>query len=154
MSGVSEGFLFDDAGRLTAITVIDKEEDSKIQVLDLSNIKSRILGAAELELVISYGIKGQKVTADIEELVGKNLPDGMYVTYVEVDSPAYRAGIMVGDIIYRINTYTISDLYDVRIVIDSKKVGDVISTHLYRNMGTKYNTYTLPVELSHKNDKK
>lgn len=147
ISGISEGFIFDNDGNLIAIVDIDNIENHNIKVLDISSIKTRVSSAAIRESVINLGVKGQKVTAQIEDLVGKDLPDGLYVTHVEVDSPAYKAGIMVGDIIYRVNTYSVDELNDIRYVIDSLKSGDEISVFLYRNMGTKYNTYKLPVVL-------
>ncbi|MFQ8902809.1 MAG: PDZ domain-containing protein [Lachnospira eligens] len=47
------------------------------------------------------GITGQNVT---EELAAKyGLPSGVYISNVDIDSPAYYAGLQAGDVISAIN---------------------------------------------------
>ena len=129
------------------MSVLNENEAGKMNVIDLNGFKTELYSVINRGYATRLGIIGQKVTMEIENLVGEELPDGMYVTEVKMDSPAYKAGIMVGDIIYKINTTSVENLTDIRKYLDSKQKGDVVTVYLYRNMGTRYNTYTIPVEL-------
>ncbi|MBQ1193584.1 MAG: PDZ domain-containing protein [Lachnospiraceae bacterium] len=147
VSGAVDGYLFDNSGNLLAVSVRTENAEGKISVIDLTGFRDEIYSVVTKGYATGLGITGQKVTLEIEKLVGTELPEGMYVTDVVMDSPAYKAGIMVGDIIYEINVTQIESLNDVRAFLDKRNKEDVVSVHLYRNMGTRYNTYTLAVEL-------
>lgn len=147
VSNITDGFVFDGSGNFIAMSVLNENEAGKMNVIDLNGFKTELYSVINRGYATRLGIIGQKVTMEIENLVGEELPDGMYVTEVKMDSPAYKAGIMVGDIIYKINTTSVENLTDIRKYLDSKQKGDVVTVYLYRNMGTRYNTYTIPVEL-------
>lgn len=147
VSNITDGFVFDNTGNIIAMSVLNENEAGKMKVMDLTSFKSELYSVINKGYATRLGVIGQKVTMEIENLVGEELPDGMYVTEVKADSPAYKAGIMVGDIIYKINTASVENLTDIRKFLDGKKKGDVVTVYLYRNMGTRYNTYTIPVEL-------
>ena len=71
----------------------------------------------------------------------------MYVTDVKEDSPAYEAGIMVGDIIYKINTSNIESLRDIRKLIDGQEAASEVDVYFYRRLGNRFNTYNTTVTL-------
>lgn len=146
LAGIEEGFVFNQDGKLMAMSV-QKEEDGRVTVIDLCSIKKTLNVLITYGEIVQMGIVGQKVNAEIEDIIGNDLPDGIYVTDIKSGSAAYRAGIMVGDIIYKVDTTTVESLKDIRKKIDTKKKGDVVNVHIYRNMAGVYNTYTLELEL-------
>ena len=146
LAGIEEGFVFNQDGKLMAMS-IQKEEDGRVTVIDLCSIKKTLNVLITYGEIVQMGIVGQKVNAEIEDIIGNDLPDGIYVTDIKSGSAAYRAGIMVGDIIYKVDTTTVESLKDIRKKIDTKKKGDVVNVHIYRNMAGVYNTYTLELEL-------
>lgn len=142
-----DGFLFDNAGNLTGMYMPLKRDGSIVSIQDLTGINSLIESVIDEKKVPFIGITGQKVSVEVEKLVGHNMPDGVYVTDVAVDSPAYKAGIMVGDIIHRAEATSIRSISDIRGLIDKKNVGDTITIYIYRNIVSKYNTYSIDVKL-------
>lgn len=63
----------------------------------------------------------------------KSLDSGIYVTYVNANSPAEKAGIKEGDIILSVDGQIIEQMSDLRELIYSKKVGDIVKIKYSRN---------------------
>jgi S1-C subfamily serine protease len=63
-----------------------------------------------------------------------NVPSGAYVVNVRSGSPAEKAGIMEGDIIYKIDGKEVSDLGK---IISDKKSGDNLKIEYWREGETK-----------------
>ena len=69
--------------------------------------------------------------ADLAEVYGRNLKDGVYV--VSVTGPAKKAGIKEGDVIKSINNEEINNMLDFRSAIYEKDVGDIVEVIIERN---------------------
>ncbi len=63
------------------------------------------------------------------------LPEGVYVSEVEVKSPAEEAGMKAGDIIVEAAGKVIKDTDALTGIISSQKAGDTISIKVYRVEG-------------------
>ena len=59
-------------------------------------------------------------------------PEGIYVTEVEVDSPAYKAGLQAGDIIYEYNGGAVGSVQDFSDMILMSEKGDSVTIKLKR----------------------
>ena len=62
-----------------------------------------------------------------------HLPNGLYVTQVDTESQAFTKGIVVGDIITRINDVVIEDALVLGVFAQTVAPGDTVTLSLYRN---------------------
>lgn len=79
----------------------------------ISDIKSLLEHLSNNQDIAYLGIKGMSVT---NEALKSGVPSGVYVTEVEMDSPAMKGGIQSGDVIQAINgqkVASMSELADV-----------------------------------------
>ncbi len=58
---------------------------------------------------------------DIKEMLGNNLPNGIFVNGVFEDTPAFEAGLEYQDIITKINNQTINNMMDFYTILNDKK---------------------------------
>lgn len=147
ISNAHNGYIFSMDGKLAGICSSVEANISTVVFVDISAFKSMVQNIATYGYTTYIGIVGQKVDYELEMLVGKDLPDGVFVTNVAFGSPAYYAGIGVGDIIYNVDGNTITDMSDIRGIIDRYKLGDVMPVEIHRYMGNRFNTYRVNVQL-------
>lgn len=97
LAGIEDdyGYLFNTKGNVVGISM--KNTKTTFSVLGISDLKSMIQELSNGNSPVYFGIKGQNVTGTMATRYG--LPVGIYVTDIELDSPAYAAGIQPGDII-------------------------------------------------------
>lgn len=58
---------------------------------------------------------------------------GIYVAQISLDSPAYKTGLKVGDIITKIDDLELNKMCDLRCYIYTKAPGDEVNLTIYRN---------------------
>lgn len=93
------GYLFNTKGNIIGISAAG--ERKTFSVIGISDLKSMIQQLSNGSELVYFGIKGQNVTGTMATIYG--LPVGIYVTDIELDSPAYASGIQPGDIITAID---------------------------------------------------
>ena len=87
--------VFETSVSITAST------DTSSKFIGISDLKAQIETMINEHGIMYCGITGQNVT---EELAAKyGLPSGVYISNVDIDSPAYYAGLQAGDVISAIN---------------------------------------------------
>lgn len=86
-------------------------QDNTIQAYGISDVKDLIEHLSNNQDIVYMGIVGADVTTSISEQ--ENIPIGVYVSEVSLDSPAIIAGIQPGDIITEINGQAIVNLKDI-----------------------------------------
>ena len=86
-------------------------QDNTIQAYGISDVKDLIEHLSNNQDIVYMGIVGADVTTSISEQ--ENIPIGVYVSEVSLDSPAITAGIQPGDIITEINGQAIVNLKDI-----------------------------------------
>lgn len=64
---------------------------------------------------------------------GVKFDSGIYVAQISLDSPAYRSGIEIGDIITKIDGKELNKMSDLKEYMYSKKVGDKVKLSIIRN---------------------
>jgi S1-C subfamily serine protease len=82
------------------------------------------------------GIHGLDITESISE--NNNLPMGIYVTSVEMDSPAMNAGIQAGDIIVSTNGTETLTMHQLASVLNQAEPGDTGNLKIMRQTSGAY----------------
>ena len=89
------------------------------------------------------GVRGLSLNSKAAEEVHVNETEGFYVTDVEADSGAEKAGIKEGDIIKKLDNIKIHKFADLKGFLNTKSPNDIIYTTLLRDGEEK----TVPVKL-------
>lgn len=77
------------------------------------------------------GIAGVDITLEMQQQL--SLPQGILVQQIQEGSAAEKAGILVSDIIFKINDTTITSFTDIDLLKDSYKKDDILNIHLIRS---------------------
>lgn len=93
------GFLFSASGNV--IGVMSDNLDGKVSVYGISSIKTLVEDIANGNEIVYMGVNGENVTGVLSTMY--DLPMGIYIHQIDIDSPAYQAGLQPGDIITSIN---------------------------------------------------
>ena len=113
-SSNGSGVVADWSGKIVGLLQEKTEvegQDNTIQAYGISDVKDLIEHLSNNQDIVYMGIVGADVTTSISEQ--ENIPIGVYVSEVSLDSPAITAGIQPGDIITEINGKAIVNLKDI-----------------------------------------
>lgn len=140
------GILIDLNGKVVGIinqNFNEEETANLISALGISEIKSalqRMSNGLENNYV---GIMGTNVPAKI--VTTKDIPAGVYVTEIVMDSPAMRGGIQSGDIIVSMDKKKISSFADYIKILSECTPGDTKEVVLMRQSQEIYKTAKVEV---------
>ena len=62
-----------------------------------------------------------------------NFENGIYIAQISLDSPAFKSGLQIGDVITKIDERPLEKMCDLRQYIYSKNIGDEVSLKILRN---------------------
>ncbi len=125
-------FVFDMNSELIGIANRKNEiynEDSE-HIIGISSLKPLIEKMSTAAPVAYLGVRSTNITKDVAEKF--HFPDGIYVTGVELDSPAYKAGIQAGDIVSEINGETVATVQDLCDKVLAAAKGDTFKIKIMR----------------------
>ena len=80
-----------------------------------------------------FGAKGETVTAALAKNLGLERPQGVAITRVLPNSPAYRAGIRSGDVVRKVNGRAVEDVEELRYKLATLLVGDTAKLETSRD---------------------
>ncbi len=78
------------------------------------------------------GMASQLVQIPAEQRANRSQEQGLLVVSVEDDSPARRAGLLVGDIVLTIDGQTINDFEDLHLTLNGERVGKAVPVEIVR----------------------
>lgn len=85
------------------------------------------------------GISGANLHTALARRYGLPTDDGVLIVEIAPQSPAYEAGLRVGDIITKIGTHQISRMKDLLVALSKLQIGEVVTISFLR-MGRRYET--------------
>lgn len=83
------------------------------------------------------GISPQEITADLMEAFSLSEVSGVLVAKVEVDSPAHKAGLSVGDVIVEFNGEKVPNVSKFRIAVATARIGIRVPVKVIRDNETR-----------------
>lgn len=96
-------------------------------------VKIFLRGANTGKFVTAWvGVEGEPLTAESARVAGLDRPTGMLVTGVSAGSPADRAGLKAGDIVYAIDGKEVLDPASLRYRIATQPVGESVTLTVVR----------------------
>ncbi|MBI2649674.1 MAG: PDZ domain-containing protein, partial [Thaumarchaeota archaeon] len=91
------------------------------------------------------GISGVDMNPAIARRYNLPLESGVLLVEIGRESPAYEAGLRVGDILVQLGDQEVKDMKDLVLALSKLSIGDVLKIALVR-MGRKYDTSVRLVE--------
>lgn len=120
------GFLFDTYGHVIGMLTSHLGETyGVLTAIGTSGVLNEIQMLSNDKQVPYIGIYGTVATKEMAEQNG--IPEGIYVTEVEVDSPAMQAGIQSGDIITKVGKTKVKTMAEYHNVVISQENNDTIT---------------------------
>lgn len=145
---MEEGFLFSANAHLVGMVLGNSHNaGNTLTAMVMYDAYNVIYGLVNKESLGYIGVQGENIDAEKYEYLDDNIPTGLYVTSLDTTGNACIAGIMVGDIITKINDIEINDMEDIRRAIDSQNTGDTVRVQLYRRMGDDYKQMNVNVTI-------
>ncbi len=137
--GNSGGPLVNLDGRVIGLTSAIKTRTGGFQGVGLavsSNLAKKIADDLLKNGVVrraSFGILVRDLDAESAKKAGAKNTEGVVVTKVFDDSPAAKAGVVIGDVITKINGEAVKDSRDVQKVTAALPFNDVVDVFLWRD---------------------
>jgi serine protease Do len=104
--------------------------EEALSAYGISDLKGVIEHLCNNQDIVYLGIRGADVTEEVQEELG--LPEGVYITGVEMDSPAMTAGIQSGDVIVDISGQEAKSLRQIQELLLNFSEDQVISVKVMR----------------------
>ena len=89
------------------------------------------MGIGMLDISNPYSLRYYGINID------SSVTSGVVITEVEKNSPAYKAGLQKGDVIYQINDEDVNSIAEFRYVLYKSRPGDTITLKYYRGADKK-----------------
>lgn len=120
-------------------------QENTIQAYGISDIMEVIEHLSNNQDIVYMGIMGTDVTTAISEI--EEIPIGVYISEVAMDSPAIEAGLQPGDIITSMSGQSVTNLKDVMAILMKCSNGQNIQVVCQRLNKTVYQELELSVDL-------
>ena len=140
------GILVDLRGKILGIIHQDHNSeglDNLISALGISEIKAALQRMSNGVEHAYVGIQGTDVPKEVSDT--KDVPLGVYVTGIDLDSPAMQAGIQSGDIIIRMEKKQITSIADYGKILNTWTPGETKDIYLMRQGQEGYKTAKVQV---------
>ena len=143
------GVLFNLHGQVIGI-ITNKQGSSDmknmITAYGITELKKRIEKMSNGEKMPYLGICGVDVTKVVSVELG--VPQGAYITEIEMDSPAMQAGIQQGDILVGMDKETVTSYGDYTTLLMKKKVEESVKVTVMRQVQEEYKEMEFEVVLA------
>jgi len=146
-SSAGNGFLINLDGELVGILFDEDGETNSLLTADIcaavtiSDLKRRLERISNDEQIPYFGIMGEDIVSD-----GVS-PQGIYILQTEIDSPAYNAGILNGDIIVGMSDMDNMSMKSLRNFLETSAIGDIVDVTVMRKGKDEYKEMTFEVVL-------
>lgn len=129
-AGFSGGPLIDAEGRVIGINLSGPRESvTTIPATTVSRVVDQLLAKGRVQRgFIGVGLQ----PVPLHERGGSRLKRGLLTVMVEADSPAQKAGLLVGDIVVALNGNPLSSPRDLQSVLDPEQIGKTFSLGILR----------------------
>ncbi len=147
----SDGIIVNMKGEIIGlITRTLKEEGNETlsTAIGISRLKGLIEKLANKEERVYFGIRGEDVPMSV--LNEQGLENGIYVTEVLADSPAFKAGIKQGDIITSINDNSVVSITNFSNMLSTFEPKQIIKVQVSRISKNELKEMTFQVTLQKK----
>ncbi len=143
----ASGILTNVRGQVVGIICSDHHEkgmENLIYAYGISSIKQLIEDLSNSQERIYLGNHLAEVPADV--MMAYDVPEGVYITDVDMDSPAMKAGLNRGDVIIKIGDMSVRTVDEYMSALHSCDPGENIVVEYARTNGTQYVRMTVEVE--------
>lgn len=141
------GVLFNLEGQVVGIITGNKagmDVDNVIYAYGVSEMRKTLEKLSNGSPIAYLGISGLNVTAEAN--TGLGVPMGAFVTKVDMDSPAMRAGIQQGDVVIGINEKNIGTFSEYTGVMMQLQPGETVSVKVMRQSQDGYKEMNFKME--------
>ena len=161
--GNSGGGLFDSEGNLVGIVVAKATQSGGTTVesigyaIPIDNVKAILDDLKSKGYVSGRAVMGVTLVDVLSEKTARRYgveQQGVYISVVERDGAADKAGLVVGDMIKKFDGIEVTKTEDVTNQLSKKKAGDQVEVVVYRDGEEKTITLTLQESVSENADKK
>ncbi len=135
----ANGFLFDLYGNLAGVITAQEAPsgmENLIVAYRISDLIGRIQKLSNGEEIPYLGINGVEVPYLVRE--HQEVPNGIYVTEVEMDSPAMLAGIQPGDVLTEMDNVAIERISNFSSKLMQHTPGDTVNLVIMRQSQNEY----------------
>ncbi len=115
--------------------MIEDVLSGKVELVKPNQEKSEATPADDLTGKPRLGVSIANVNANSRAARLGQIPDGVFITEVEKDGPADKAGLIAGDIVVEVNDTIITDTEELISLVGKYKVGDTLRVKVYRAEG-------------------
>ncbi|MGN0342650.1 MAG: S1C family serine protease [Roseburia sp.] len=131
-SSDGSGVLLNVKGEIVGVIMQDYsyDEANTLTAISISEVKDIIEMLLNNQSIPYLGLKVSTVTDEIKSEY--DIPKGVYIKQVAVDSPALDAGLQSGDVIVEIDGESVKTVQDYRSAVLGKSVGDTIRIKVMR----------------------
>lgn len=146
-----EGFVINLSGKVVGILThnFDNELSENITTfIGISKLKPIIRKLVNQTYLIQFGVIASDIPDYIMEKLG--VENGIYVTGIVANSPAYEGKLQVGDVILSIDKEKVVSVYRFYDILSKYKVKDEVEVELVRTTGEASQRLTFQVVLGRK----
>ena len=141
-------FIVNVKGELVGFAVKTSEKESndsrRFVVYGISDFKNILERMSNAKTSPYIGIQGAEIPLNMREA---GTPAGIYVTSCANDSPAYVAGIQVGDIVTDVGSISVKNIGEYKKALEGLNVGESISVKVRRSSVGKYKEVVFTVNV-------
>lgn len=145
---VSSGVVVSLRGNVIGIidnTYVDSSSNGMINAIGITELKPLIEKLSNSEERAYLGVQGIDITRQMQR--NYDLPEGVYINNIEMDSPAMRAGLQNGDILVRVNEESINTYHDFILWLVKAEPESDVKLTIKRQSVSSYTTLSINVTL-------
>lgn len=133
--GFSGGALIDVSGQVIGLNTsgLSRRMDLTIPANRVEQVIDQLLATGRIPRgYLGVGMQPVRISPRLQQGLGLAQDGGVIVLSVESDSPADRSGLMVGDVLLKLDEGTVSDTSDVLALLTPDRIGRTIAVDLVR----------------------
>lgn len=132
--GMTGGALLDTQGQLIGInTTGPRHMTITIPATTIQRVVNQLLQTGRIARgYLGVGMQPVPISERLVQSLNLDYSEGVMMLSVEPDSPADRAGILIGDVLIALNAQPTTDVNDVRMMLTAEQVGQTLTARVIR----------------------